>query len=255
MGADEFNDLVKKLKAIALTVQSVNDLKNEEEDLAFIQAFRKLIRVNNILVTFIDFNMSKTYLSEQRFADYKSKYLDLHNKYKGATSTKDSIIDDVDFEIELIHRDDINVTYILNLLKALKSDLTIDGQMEKRKQIVYILSGNKDLRSKRELIEQFIDENLIHINDSDDVEDSFDEFWNTEKEKSLMALCKEEKINPEIMNQIASNYIYSNQNILTDDIIDSLDEKPKLLERKPIAKRVIEKIYDFLETFVYGIRA
>ncbi len=131
----------------------------------------------------------------------------------------------------------------------------IDGQTEKRKQIVSILSGNKDLRSKRELIEQFVDENLIHINDLDDIEEAFDEFWNTEKEKSLMALCKEEKINPEMMNQIVSNYIYSNQNILTDDIIDSLDEKPKLLERKPIAKRVIEKIYDFVGTFVCGMAA
>ena len=96
---------------------------------------------------------------------------------------------------------------------------------------------------------------MIHINDSDDVEEAFDEFWNTEKEKSLMALCKEEKINPEMMNQIVSNYIYSNQNILTDDIIDLLDEKPKLLERKPIAKRVIEKIYNFVETFIYGMAA
>ena len=42
---NEFNDLIKKLKAIAPTVQSVDDLKNEEEDLAFIQAFRKLIRL------------------------------------------------------------------------------------------------------------------------------------------------------------------------------------------------------------------
>ena len=68
--------------------------------------------------------------------------MDLYNKYKGTTSAKDSIIDDVDFEIELIHRDDINVTYILNLLKALKSDLTIDGQTR---------NGNKLLVFYREI--------------------------------------------------------------------------------------------------------
>ena len=104
--------------------------------------------------------------------------MDLYQKYKSDTSSeKDSILDDVDFELELIHRDEINVTYILNLLQALKSDLTIDGQASKRQHILDILSGDKNLRSKRELIQQFIDEHLAHLKDSDDIPEAFDEFW------------------------------------------------------------------------------
>ena len=69
------------------------------------------------------------------------------------------IIDDDDFELDLIRRDEINVTYILNLLEALKGDLTMMSQASKRKQIMDILSGSRKLRSKG-AYEQFIDDHL-----------------------------------------------------------------------------------------------
>ena len=250
----EFNEAVKALKGIAPTVNCVNDLINEEQDLQFITAFRDLIRINNVLVTFVDFTFNDLHIDGQEYQDYKSKYLDLYEKYKvNSTINKDSIIDDVNFEIELIHRDEINVTYILNLLQALKSDLTVDGQAEKRTHILNVLAGDRNLRSKRELIEQFIDEHLRDIKDSDDIPEAFDEFWNTEKEKSFLELCKEEDIDPDKMNKIIGDYLYSNQTIQRDDVIQSLNEKPKLLERKPISKRVIDKIYTFVDTYIYGM--
>ena len=234
----QFNEAIKTLKGIAPTVDSVNDLINEEQDLEFIRAFRDLIRINNVLVTFVDFSFDDLYVDAQEYQDYKSKYLDLYESYKvSSTVNKDSIIDDVNFEIELIHRDEINVTYILNLLQALKSDLTVDGQAEKRTHILNVLSGDRNLRSKRELIEKFIDDNLKHLGDSDDVPEAFDEFWNTEKEKSFIAMCKEEDVDPDSMNKIIGDYLYSNQTIQTDDVIQSLNTAPKLLERKPIAEK------------------
>ena len=109
----QLNDAVNHLKEIAPTVQSVNELLNEEQDLAFITAFRDLIRLNNVLVTFVDFTFDDVAIDNQEYEDYKSKYLDLYQKYKSDTSSeKDSILDDVDFELELVHRDEINVTYI-----------------------------------------------------------------------------------------------------------------------------------------------
>ena len=232
----------------------MNDLINEEQDLQFITAFRDLIRINNVLVTFVDFTFNDLYIDGQEYQDYKSKYLDLYEKYKvNSTLNKDSIIDDVNFEIELIHRDEINVTYILNLLQALKSDLTVDGRAEKRTYILNVLAGDRNLRSKRELIEQFIDEHLRDIKDSDDIPEAFDEFWNTEKEKSFLELCKEEDIDPDKMNKIIGDYLYSNQTIQRDDVIQSLNEKPKLLERKPVAQRVIDRIYTFVDTFIHGL--
>ena len=252
----QFNDAVNHLKEIAPTVQSVNELLNEEQDLAFITAFRDLIRLNNVLVTFVDFTFDDVAIDSQEYEDYKSKYLDLYQKYKSDTSSeKDSILDDVDFELELVHRDEINVTYILNLLQALKSDLTIDGQASKRQHILEILSGDRNLRSKRELIQQFIDEHLAHLKDSDDIPEAFDEFWNDEKEKSFLALCKDEDADPEKLSKVIGDYLYSNQSIQGDDVIESLATPPKILERKSVSKRVINKIYEFVDIFVHGMNS
>ena len=55
------------------------------------------------------------------------------------------------------------------------------------------------------------------------------------------------------MNKIIGDYLYSNQTIQRDDVIQSLNEKPKFLERKPVAQRVIDRIYTFVDTFVHGL--
>ena len=105
----EFNQALETLYEITPTVDSVNNLISEEDDFRFITAFRNLLRINNILVTFADFNFDDTDISNQSFEDFKSKYLYVYEKYKTDTQAeKESIINDVDFELELIHRDDIN---------------------------------------------------------------------------------------------------------------------------------------------------
>jgi type I restriction enzyme R subunit len=251
----EFNEALKALKEITPTIDSVNSLQSEEEDLQFITAFRDLIRIRNILVTFADFKFEDTDIQHQEYEDFKSKYLDVYEKYKSEVATKTSIIDDVDFELDLIRRDEINVTYILNLLEALKSDLTIDGQASRRKQIMDILSGDRKLRSKRELIEQFIDDHLAGLKENDDINEAFEEYWNEEKEKHFIELCNDEEIDPEELHKIVGNHIYSKQKIQRDDVINALKEKPKLLDRKPIATRIIDKVYSYIEIFMNGMEA
>src|SRR6185312_12585822 len=114
---EKFNEGVEHLKAIAPTVSSVDDLVDEEAELRFIKAFRNLMRINNQLVTFADYDFTQLAITGQEFEDYKSKYLDLYDKVRTTTAKeKVSILDDVDFEVELIHRDEINVRYILQLL-------------------------------------------------------------------------------------------------------------------------------------------
>ena len=74
------------------------------------------------------------------FEDYKSKYLDLHDKVKKDHSKKRvSILEDVDFELELIHRDDINVSYILKLLAEIK-DTTDSEKQKKKKEVVDLIA-------------------------------------------------------------------------------------------------------------------
>lgn len=249
-----FNDAVKKLIIVAPTVNSVNDLEDDVQKLRFITAFRNIIRLHNVLTTFADFTFGDLNITPQTYEDYKSKYLDL-NDSKGESGEKDSILDDVDFELELIHRDEINVTYILNLLKSLKSDLTIDGQASTRKQIMDVLGGEAQLRSKRELIERFIDENLPIIKDADDIPAEFETYWDVEQKKAFSTICAESKAEPDKLEKIVGDYIFSQQSIQRDDVIESLLVKPKLLERKSIANNIIDKIYNFIETFVNGIAA
>ena len=91
------------------------------------------------------------------------------------------------------------------------------------------------------------------MKDSDDINEAFDQYWNEEKEKHFISLCNDEDVNPEKLHKIIGNYLYSNQKIQRDDVINSLKEKPKLLDRKPIATRVIEKVYGYIETFMIGM--
>ena len=249
----KFNDAFIELLKIAPTVDSVNNLRDEEERLEFIKAFRELMRLKNVLVTFTEFEDEDLSMPEQLFDDYKSKYLDLYDYAKGHKQIeKVSILDDIDFELELIHRDEINVTYILNLLSKLK-DASVDEQEKQKKNIIDTVTNDPKLRSKRELIIKFILENLPNIEDSDDVSDEFDAFWNIEREKAFINLSKEEDLDGAKLEKVIGNYIFTEKKPLRDDVIDMLNQRPSLRERATIAERVTDKILTFVDTFVSGI--
>ena len=228
--------------------------KDEGKQLEFIKAFRDLMRLKNQLSTFVDFTWENLAMKEQAFEDYKSKYLDLYEQVKGDMGKeKVSILEDVDFELELIHRDEINVQYILGLLAKLIETPEPDRETG-RKQIVELLAGQVNLRSKRELIEKFIEENLIHILDSDDIADQFARFWTAEKEKAFAAMCREENLSPEKCRVILDRYLYTSREPLRDDVLDMLlGKKPGVRERKPLAQRIISKLTGFVETFIDGM--
>jgi type I restriction enzyme R subunit len=248
-----FNEAFLKLVTIAPTLESVDALENQGEErvLAFVQAFRNIMRLKNILESFSDFKWADLVMSEQQFEDYKSKYLDLYEKIKnekGEGSEKVSILNDVDFELELIHKDEINVVYILQLLARYKDADEKDKEAYKN-NIMNIISGQTHLRSKKELIEKFINENMLHISDSDDIENEFEKFWEVEKESAYDKLCSEENLDCEKVKQLVDTYVYEERKPLKDDVAKTLKVKPKLLERKKIVPRVLEKIVKFVDTF------
>jgi len=252
----KFNEAFKALQDIAPTVDSVNNLQNEEQELDFVKAFRDLMRIKNILSTFADFDWEDSQLEEQTFEDYKSKYLDLYDKVKtGHKKEKVSILQDVDFELELIHRDEVNVTYILKLLGTLK-DTKNEEHEKKKKQIIDILTGEAKLRSKRELIERFIEENLPHIDDAEDVPDEFFNYWRIEEAKAIDAICTEENLAMDKFKSLLDNYIFTEREPLRDEVLGMLQGKrPGIRERKTVAERLIGRIKGFVETFVNGIAA
>ncbi len=253
----EFNTAVDELRALVPTVDSVNDLKDEEEEARFVQAFRRLMRLLNILRSFAEFSWADLGMSEQEFEDYKSKYLDIYDKVKAEREDQEkvSILDDLDFELELIQRDEINVAYILRLLAQVKEAEDSDDPEQRdnaerlRKNIMDLLGSELQLRSKRDLIEQFIEQNMPKISRAEDVEEAFEGYWTEERQKALSSLCEAEGMDSVAVEKIVSDYHFSKKEPLRDTIVGALTSKPKIKERSAIIKRVKAKIMDLIVTF------
>ena len=248
----KFNEAYYNLTKLTPDVDSVNDLVREDDQFEFIKLFRDLMRVRNVLNTFTEFEMDETEMGEQEFEDFKSKYLDLYDRHKGDPKEKVSIINDIDFELELIHRDEINVSYILNLLSTLKNS-PVDEHEKQKKKIIEIISGQSDLRSKRELIEKFIDENLPHIEDSDNIPEEFEKFWDKERSEYIDRLVDEEKLDKGKLEKVIGDYMFTEKEPLRDDLIDMLHKRPSLKERSSTSKRLKNRIVDFVETYNTGV--
>lgn len=247
---EQFDKILNQLFGITPTVDSVNDLMDEEMELKFVQIFRELMRLKNTMLGFADFKFGDLNISEQMFEDYKSKYLDIYDKVKTTTdSEKVSILDDIDFELELIHRDEVNVKYILTLLAWL-SDIKQSDREKHYKSIIDMVAGERQLRNKKELIQKFIDENLPKIENVWEIEPSFEWFRDEEKQIAFNKICEEEKLKPTKVDELISNFQFTNRKPLNEEIIWTLQHKPKLLQRKAIISRVHDKIMKFIDTFV-----
>jgi type I restriction enzyme R subunit len=247
----KFNSAYVDLLKITPTVNSVNDLETEDDELEFIKAFRELLRIKNILAAFSDFTWEHLSIDEQPFEDYKSKYLDLHDKVKNNhQKEKVSILEDVDFELELIHKDEINVAYIIQLLIKLKSKVQNDTT-QTEKEIFNLLNTDAQLRSKRELIEKFIQENLPQLENTDDINEEFEKFWGKEQVLSFEKLIKEENLSSERTESLIEDYLFGEREPMRDEVLALIEgEPPTLLERKKIGDRILSKLMAFVETFI-----
>ena len=251
---EKFDEAHNNLLQLTPTIDSVNDLVSEEDELEFIKAFRELMRLKNTMTTFANFDWEDLAMSEQLFNDYRSKYLDLWQKTKHDNAKeKVSILDDVDFELELIHRDEINVTYILKLLASLK-DVKKEEQEAKKKEVVDLLTGEANLRSKRELIEKFIEDSLPEIEDSETIPQEFEKFWSEEQQKAFEVFVKEENLSSEKTQKLIEDYLYAEREPLRDELLDLIEgTKPNVLKRKSIGDRILNKVVNFVETFINGM--
>lgn len=250
---EKFTQAVEELHKIAPTVDSVNDLETEEDELRFIQAFRELLRIKNVLNCFTEFTFDDLPVDEQEFEDYKSKYLDLYDKVRtNNLKEKVSILDDIDFELELIHRDEINVSYIIALLRNMQEAKPAE-QEKQRKTILGILETEIQLRSKKELIERFIAEHFPAIPKGIDVGEVFDTYWKEEKQKAIQKLSESERLDLEGLQKVIGDYLFTEKTPQRDDVVAIMRERPRLKERGPITERIIEKIKVFVETFIDGV--
>jgi len=129
-----------------------------------------------------------------------------------------------------------------------------DEQKERlTKNIQEILAVDPLLRSKRELIEKFIKQNIPDIESSDDVENEFEKFWTTERVNAFEAMCVQEGIEADKLQQLIDDYQFSGRKPRNEELAGTLKEKPKILERDSVLIKINRKLTDFINTFIEGV--
>lgn len=245
----EFEEKLAQLREKTPTVDSVNVLQGEEEKATFVKNFRDLLRAKSSLETFAEFSFDTLSITEQEFYDYQSKYLDIHEGRIGHNQGKESILDQIDFELELTVRDVVDFDYILRLIAGLK-DISSDVIREKKTEdILRLFDRDVKLRKKKELIRKFIEENLPRITEGGNVEEAFEKFWTSERSAALKDVAKTENIPLEKFEQIIGEYLYTQKLPHGQDIVDLLPETPRILERQGIIDRVRSAIENIVEMF------
>jgi len=124
---------------------------------------------------------------------------------------------------------------------------------QQEKKVTALIEGTIELRSKRELLEKFIAENLPQIPQTDDVYDEFNQFINQERLEAFQRLVEDEKLKPAELQAVIANYLYTEREPLGDEIVNTLEEKPKILERRTKVARVLARIKDYVSTFIDGV--
>lgn len=116
-------------------------------------------------------------------------------------------------------------------------------------------TGEIDLRSKRKLIEKFIQENLPKIDNADNIQDEFEKYWQEQKILALNALCEEEHLDKEQFKALIEAYIFSGQDPLRDEVLKCLGNRPSIFQAREIGERIIYKMKEYFEVFEMGMVA
>lgn len=247
----EFEEKLGELRTVAASVGAVDDLRGEEEKATFVKAFRDLLRIKSSLETFAEFSFAELGISEQEFYDYQSKYLDIYEERKKDEGNIESILDQIDFELELTVRDVVNFDYIIMLIAGLKNVRSDRVREKKTEEILRIFDRDVKLRKKKDLIRKFIEENLPHVARADDVEAAFGEFWESERSISLRELAEAEHIPIERFNELIGEYLYTQHLPKGQEIVNLLPRKhrPRVLEWNDVVSRIRSAIENIVDVF------
>ena len=240
-----FNQDLERLFKLVKTADEAMELQSEKDKKSFVLIFRDLIRNKNKLDIFTEFDWKDLDIEEQEFNDFRSAYLDIYDQIK-EHDDPESILGDIDFELELLRTDHINVDYILNLLEDL--DRNSPSFDHDKQRIISLMKEHENLRSKIDLIEKFINERLGNIDSKDTtVSEEFDKFMRDERRK---AMFDEEHLDEDKARQVFEIFEFSGK--IDDDLIkQSFMETLKFKERKNKLNTIKFKIIDLFETFDY----
>ena len=259
------------------TPSSIDLLQSERDKTQFILAFRDVIKKHAEIQIYDEFEEDATDLgmSEQQFMDFRSKYLDIYDAVDGGrkpsgkdstpdedaepteTST-DSVIGDIDFCLELLHSDIINVTYILELIADLNP--YSEDYQEKRTHIIDTMIKDAELRSKAKLIDDFIQQNVDDDRDNfmarkqradgtSDLEEQLNNYITNKRNDAVDELAKDEDLDVKVLNHYLSEYDYL-QKEQPEIIQQALKEKHLgLVKRRNTLKRIMDRLHSIIRTF------
>jgi len=217
----------------------------EEAEKDFIRLYGAILRLRNILTSFDDFE-GKEILSERDFQDYQSRYIDLYQEYrKAADADKETINDDIIFEIELVKQIEVNIDYILMLVAKYQQSNCKDKAI--LTTIDKAINSSIELRSKKELIERFIEQ----VNVSTKVDEDWRKFLDERKEEDISAIIEEEKLKPEETRRFIDNAFRDGMLKTTGTAIDKIMPPVSRFGGGRAAKKqgIIEKLKIFFEKY------
>ena len=247
------NKYLEALKELASSSGEVDNLETEDNKLAFIETFKNILRVMNKLETFSTFDFKDFDITQDDFEAYKSKYIDMYDTLVGSKIKKEggkiSVIDEIDFEIELFAKDSINVAYIVSLIKNLDSN-----EKSFTKDVEYILKtvdSIPSLKNKRELLERFIEENrrIFTVDFKGDIEDKLASYMKKKREEAILEMVAEEELVYGKVNQIVEKCEFTEKKPDFNDIKDSFSGKVSVLKLNKKIQSIQERIEKILDRF------
>ena len=243
-----FVDMIAELSdKFPLTEPQIIGEQNQKD---FICLFGAILRMRNLLTSFDEFK-GKEILSERDLQDYLGRYQDLRDEWneRRKKGELEDIVDDIVFEIELIKQIEINIDYILMLVAKYH-----DTHCQDKEVLITIrkaIDASPELRSKKALIENFID----GINDVDDVMTEWRTYVAEEKERELTAIIEEEKLKPDETRKFIENAFRDGSVKTTGTDIDKIMPPVSRFgggNREEKKQGVISKLLKFFERF-FGI--
>ncbi len=218
--------------------------ENAEKD--FVRLFGSILKLQNILKCFDEYE-GQQIISERDLQDYQSRYIDIYDEIGHDRETEKTIInDDLVFEVELIKQVEVNIDYILMLVVKYQQSHFKDKEI--LTTIEKSINSSLELRSKKDLIEGFID----RVNLETEVESDWSAYVNERKEVELKAITEEEKLHEELTHRYMNNALRDREFRTTGVEFDNLLPPMDLFGgiREMIKTRVIDKLRAYFEKFL-----
>jgi type I restriction enzyme R subunit len=239
---------IQILRIIAPNLKSIDKYQSEADYKTFVEAFKAVARIVSMLENFIEFKFTAEELgmNKQEFEDYKSKYFDISRKVSIETE-KTSVLKDVDFEIDLLTSDKINVDYILKLIANLSQS---DRKTRDRDitRIINIIKQNDtpELHSKMELLRKFIERIVPTLKEDDFVEEKYNEFIKDERLYAIKLKSEELKVEADKIINMIEEFQFSGvmpNETLRKNIEGSFLDKTKKLNTLREFIREVSELY------------